>query len=163
LTRNLYSRISFWKVSTLFGITIHSDAHHKIDYVGHAADATTEEAPRGLQFDLETPSSGPVSDTITMANLGYFQLKANPGVWNMLIRPGRGREVYDFVGVEDVYQREGALIENIGARIVLNGFEGVTVFPSVKKKPGMESEDVLPSQEEEKEKSGGIWNNLKKT
>ncbi len=29
-----------------------------------------------------------------MANLGYFQLKAKPGLWQLQLAPGRSREVY---------------------------------------------------------------------
>ena len=33
-------------------------------------------------------------DTIVMANLGYFQLKANPGVWYLNLREGKSRDIY---------------------------------------------------------------------
>lgn len=33
-------------------------------------------------------------DTIVMANLGYFQLKAGPGAWLLRLREGRSREIY---------------------------------------------------------------------
>ena len=50
--------------------------------------------PRGLQFTLgETPDTVAV-DTIVMANLGYFQLKANPGVWYLNLREGKSRDIY---------------------------------------------------------------------
>lgn len=42
--------------------------------------------PRGLQFLLGTPSSRALYDTIVMANLGYFQLKATPGAWLLTLR-----------------------------------------------------------------------------
>lgn len=35
--------------------------------------------PRGLQLVLGTRQQPHLVDTIVMANLGYFQLKANPG------------------------------------------------------------------------------------
>lgn len=33
-------------------------------------------------------------DTIVMANLGYFQLKANPGAWLLRLRQGRSADIY---------------------------------------------------------------------
>ena len=38
------------------------------------------------------------SDTLVMKNVGYWQLRANPGVWNLKIDPdSRGAEIYDIV------------------------------------------------------------------
>lgn len=34
-------------------------------------------------------------DTIVMANLGYFQLKANPGAWILRLRQGRSSDIFD--------------------------------------------------------------------
>jgi len=36
-------------------------------------------------------------DTLVMQNLGYFQLKAAPGLWQLSIAPGRSRELYQLV------------------------------------------------------------------
>jgi UDP-glucose:glycoprotein glucosyltransferase len=33
-------------------------------------------------------------DTLVMSNLGYFQLKASPGLWQLSIAPGRSRNLY---------------------------------------------------------------------
>lgn len=32
-----------------------------------------------------------------MQNLGYFQLKASPGLWELSIAPGRSRDLYQIV------------------------------------------------------------------
>jgi UDP-glucose:glycoprotein glucosyltransferase len=32
-----------------------------------------------------------------MKNLGYFQLKASPGLWELSIAPGRSRDLYKIV------------------------------------------------------------------
>lgn len=44
--------------------------------------------PRGVQLQLGTESQPAVVDTLVMSNLGYFQLKAAPGVWNLALTPG---------------------------------------------------------------------------
>jgi len=50
--------------------------------------------PRGLQFTLGVTRDTVAVDTIVMANLGYFQLKANPGVWYLNLREGKSRDIY---------------------------------------------------------------------
>lgn len=50
------------------------------------------------QLVLETTPT-PV-DTIVMENLGYFQLKAQPGAWDLSIADGRSSELYQFGDME---------------------------------------------------------------
>jgi UDP-glucose:glycoprotein glucosyltransferase len=38
-------------------------------------------------------------DTLVMQNLGYFQLKASPGLWELSIAPGRSRDLYQINSV----------------------------------------------------------------
>jgi UDP-glucose:glycoprotein glucosyltransferase len=51
--------------------------------------------PRGVQLQLGTAAAPHVVDTLVMSNLGYFQLKAAPGVWSLRLAPGRSQELYD--------------------------------------------------------------------
>ena len=44
--------------------------------------------PRGLQLYLGTAQQPHQLDTLVMSNLGYFQLKAGPGVWDLQLAPG---------------------------------------------------------------------------
>ncbi|KAK4688056.1 UDP-glucose:glycoprotein glucosyltransferase, partial [Tremellales sp. Uapishka_1] len=108
---------------------------------GHAREANNA-PPRGLQLQLSTNTTQAVSDTQVMANLGYFQFKATPGVYELGIRPGRGQEVYqlDSVGNDGW---ESASVEQTGRVITLDSFEGVTIFPRFSRRPGMELADVL--------------------
>nr|KAJ3421302.1 hypothetical protein HK105_003946 [Polyrhizophydium stewartii] len=119
---------------------------------GHARDSASNGPPRGLQFVLGTPSEPNMVDTITMANLGYLQLKANPGVWLLQIRDGRSREIYELESVRYASSRGIANVPlvhgsdgvpNSGALIVVDSFTGVTIFPRVHKRLGKEAEDVL--------------------
>lgn len=71
-------------------------------------------APQGLQLVLRAPpssSSRPspaqgkpaaaaavVADTVVMENLGYFQLQAGPGLWELALAKGRASEVYEIIG-----------------------------------------------------------------
>ncbi|XP_020604845.1 UDP-glucose:glycoprotein glucosyltransferase 1-like isoform X2 [Orbicella faveolata] len=66
---------------------------------GHCSDFHTRQPPRGLQFTLGTPRNPGMFDTIVMANLGYFQLKAYPGAWSLRVREGRSSEIYEIESV----------------------------------------------------------------
>jgi hypothetical protein len=64
---------------------------------GHCFETTMGNPPRGLQITLGTETQPVVVDTIVMANLGYFQLKANPGAWILRLRQGRSADIFDIV------------------------------------------------------------------
>lgn len=96
-----------------------------------------------------------------MANLGYLQLKGNPGVWGMIIRPGKGREIYELDSISDDRNRDGTILEGVGAQVVLDGFDGVTLYPMLKKRPGMEKQDILGVPEGDQE-APGFWDSIKK-
>lgn len=122
------------------------EAKFHLDYLiveGHARDMFTETPPRGLQLQLTTTNSTPISDTQVVANLGYLQLRAKPGVFQLEIRPGRGRDVYttESVGNEGW---ESSSVDVVGNEITLTSFEGLTLYPRFARIPGMEHEDVLP-------------------
>uniref|UniRef100_A0AAY4DGE9 UDP-glucose ceramide glucosyltransferase-like 1 n=1 Tax=Denticeps clupeoides TaxID=299321 RepID=A0AAY4DGE9_9TELE len=72
-------------------------AEYELEYLlleGHCFDLSTGQPPRGLQFTLGMSQDPLMQDTIVMANLGYFQLKANPGAWILRLRKGRSEEIY---------------------------------------------------------------------
>ena len=48
--------------------------------VDFAAASHAELYPRGAQLVLGSPGGSRLEDTLVMSNLGYFQLKAKPGV-----------------------------------------------------------------------------------
>ncbi|CAM9269568.1 unnamed protein product [Ectocarpus sp. 6 AP-2014] len=82
---------------------------------GRCYDVTSSppSPPQGLQLVLRpspsTPSSqttgggggggggGVTADTVVMENLGYFQLQASPGVWDLELADGRASEVYEII------------------------------------------------------------------
>ena len=55
---------------------------------------------------LGTEQQPVVVDTIVMANLGYLQLKSNPGRWFLRLREGRSSDIYDIISHENT---EGGL------------------------------------------------------
>lgn len=45
--------------------------------------------PRGVQLHLGSKSQPHLEDTLVMSNLGYFQLKAAPGAWDLQLASGK--------------------------------------------------------------------------
>ncbi|KAF5386468.1 hypothetical protein D9757_005906 [Collybiopsis confluens] len=116
---------------------------------GHARDTTTQAPPRGLQLELVS-SSVPIDDTLVVANLGYFQFKAKPGVFKLEIREGRGRDIFvtESVGNDGW---DSPSVQEVGNEITVTSFEGLTLYPRFTRLPGMEREDVLAEEEEDEE------------
>ncbi|PIC54988.1 hypothetical protein B9Z55_000453 [Caenorhabditis nigoni] len=57
---------------------------------GQSQKSGTGDASNGLELELKSENTK--YDTIVMRNLGYFQLKAEPGIWNLRIRNGTSSE-----------------------------------------------------------------------
>ncbi|THH10819.1 hypothetical protein EW146_g8252 [Bondarzewia mesenterica] len=122
---------------------------YELDYLiigGHARDTLTSGPPRGVQLQL-TSSAEPIDDTLVVANLGYLQFKAKPGVYRLEIREGRGREIFTMESVGNEGW-ESPTVEEVGNEITLTSFEGLTLYPRLARLPGMEQEDVLHIVEE---------------
>jgi UDP-glucose:glycoprotein glucosyltransferase len=71
---------------------------------GQCFDSRAQEAVNGLQLVLRgregaaaAEGNKTFSDTLVMQNYGYFQLKANPGVWRVQLAQGRAKELYEVV------------------------------------------------------------------
>lgn len=128
---------------------------------GHCLDSTSKAPPRGLQFEISSPSNSVKKDTLVMANLGYFQLKARPGVWRLGLREGRSSEIYSIenIGTEGKWNFDSAN-KHDNSILALTSFEGLTVMPLVHKNPGMENEDVLESRDVHKKQDEGLWSSF---
>jgi UDP-glucose:glycoprotein glucosyltransferase len=108
---------------------------------GHSRDATLGPPPRGAQLVLGTELEPHFADTIVMANLGYFQFKANPGVYNLALQKGRSQDIFHIESAgTNGYNPAG---QDESTEIALMSFRGATLFPRLSRKPGMEEEDVL--------------------
>ena len=120
------------------------DASYELEHIlieGHARDVTNGPPPRGVQLLLGTEQEPHFTDTIIMANLGYFQFKANPGCWEISLKPGRSSKIFsiDSVGPNGYSAQPG----DETTSVALLSFQGLTLFPRLSRKPGMEEEDVL--------------------
>ena len=122
------------------------DAIYELEHIlidGHSRDVTNGPPPRGVQLLLGTEREPHFADTIIMANLGYFQFKANPGFWRIALHPGRSSKIFtiDSVGSKGYAAQPG----DETTSVALLSFQGKTLFPRLSRNPAMESEDVLES------------------
>ncbi|EAW23905.1 putative UDP-glucose:glycoprotein glucosyltransferase [Aspergillus fischeri NRRL 181] len=120
------------------------DAIYALEHIlieGHSRDVTVKTAPRGVQLILGTEDNPHFADTIIMANLDYFQFKAQPGLWKINLKPGRSQRIFnlDSVGGQGYSPHPGD--EN--SEVALLSFQGKTLFPRLSRKKGQEMEDVL--------------------
>lgn len=127
---------------------------------GFARDITQKTPPKGAQFILGTKAEPHVADTLVMANMGYFQLKANPGVWEMVLRPGRTHEVFAIESIGSEGWVPGG-VKNDKRDVIVANFEGLVLYPRLVRNAGMEranvQDEVAPQGE------GGIWDSIKST
>lgn len=117
-----------------------------LDYLvveGHARELKTVNPPRGVQLQLISTQDGSiVDDTQIVANLGYLQFKARPGTFQLEIREGRGREIYELESVGSEGWKSPSLTE-AGDELTVMSFDGLTLYPRLARKRGAERLDVL--------------------
>lgn len=119
------------------------DATYELEHIlieGHSREGRGK-PPRGAQLVLATERNPMVTDTVVMANLGFFQFKANPGFYNIRLKEGRTAEIY---AIESIgAQGYEAAPDDEGTELALMDFQGTTLYPRLKRRPGMEQQDVL--------------------
>lgn len=142
------------KLSEIGG-PVHSE--YELEYLlleGHCFDSNSGAPPRGLQVTLGTQKSPAIVDTIVMANLGYFQLKANPGVWELRLREGKSADIYDIghaEGPNTIHQKQLT-------KVVINSLRSHVIKLRVTKKSGKQNADLLGDDEDDSK--SGIWNSI---
>eukprot|EP01125_Pyxidicula_operculata_P008115 TRINITY_DN2750_c0_g1_i10.p1 TRINITY_DN2750_c0_g1~~TRINITY_DN2750_c0_g1_i10.p1 ORF type:complete len:445 (+),score=130.96 TRINITY_DN2750_c0_g1_i10:104-1438(+) len=108
--------------------------------------------PRGLEVVLGTAVDPYQQDSLVMTNLGYFQLKANPGIWNLQLAPhGRSSLIYQ---IRDKTSHK-IIIKEFSSSA---GGSSITETLHVEKKKGMEKYSLFDESVDEllnKEKSNG--------
>jgi UDP-glucose:glycoprotein glucosyltransferase len=105
------------KLSSVDG-NVHSE--YELEFLlleGHCFETFSGNPPRGLQLTLGTEREPVTGDTIVMANLGYLQLKSNPGRWFLNLREGRSAELYDIATHEGTEEGEGSI------QVIIDSFQ----------------------------------------
>ena len=117
-------------------------------FTGMALDIQRMNHPRGVQLELSSLSSGVnrggeiVTDTLVMSNLGYFQLKANPGLWQLRLAEGASREIYR---IKDIRQGEHSYGDG-QAGVPVASFAGQHVFLLLERNKGQAGRSVLDGE-----------------
>lgn len=148
---------------------------------GQCYDATSMSPPNGLQLALSRKSTGDeastqteevevgpdgsiqattditdaegtrYSDTLVMKTVGYWQLRANPGVWNLKIAPeSRGAEIFDIVNgtVKNGKMKMSSPADITTTKtIVMNDFVNRGELLMVKRRPGYEKATLFYEEE----------------
>ena len=120
------------------------DAIYELEHIlieGHSRDVDLGSPPRGVQLLLGTEKDPHFADTLIMANLGYFQFKANPGYWKIQLQDGRSSQIFnlDSVGAQGYSVQLGDQTTDVA----LTSFQGNTLFPRLSRRAGQEGADVL--------------------
>jgi UDP-glucose:glycoprotein glucosyltransferase len=125
------------------------DALYELEHIlieGHSREVPGGAAPRGAQLVLGTERDPHFADTIIMANLGYFQFKANPGFYKISLQEGRSTEIFNIDSIGS--QGWSPVSGDETTEVVLMSFKGTTLYPRLSRKAGMETEDVLEAKSE---------------
>ncbi|KAI5863594.1 glycosyltransferase family 24 protein [Durotheca rogersii] len=134
----------------LGSIKMDVDAVYELEHIlieGHSREVPAGSPPRGVQLLLATERDPHFDDTIIMANIGYFQFKANPGYYNIRLKEGRSSEIFNIISVGA--KGYNAVPGDEGTEVALMDFQGTTLYPRLERKPGMDLEDVLGESTEE--------------
>ncbi|KAI2634577.1 UDP-glucose:glycoprotein glucosyltransferase [Xylaria nigripes] len=120
------------------------EAIYELEHIlieGHSRQTPTGGPPRGVQLLLGTEHDPHCADTIIMANIGYFQFKANPGYYNIHLQEGKSSDIFEIISVGA--KGYDATPGDEGTEVALMDFQGTTLYPRLKRKEGMETVDVL--------------------
>jgi UDP-glucose:glycoprotein glucosyltransferase len=135
----------------LSSIKSNVEALYELEHIlieGHSREIPGGAAPRGAQLVLRTERDPHAADTIIMANLGYFQFKANPGFYKIDLQEGRSSDIFNIDSLGS--QGWSPVPGDESTEVVLMSFKGTTLYPRLSRKPGMEAEDVLEAKVETK-------------
>lgn len=82
-------------------------------------------------------------------------------MYQLQIREGRGSDIFEMQSVGN----EGFIspsVEEVGYEVTVTSFEGLTLYPRLVRKPGMQNQDVLHVPEEEEEPKGIVGDIINK-
>lgn len=124
------------------------DATYELEHIliqGHSREGKKSSPPRGAQLVLGTEKDPHLTDTIVMANLGFFQFQANPGIYKIHLKEGPSADIFEIESVGA--QGWTAVLGDEGTSLALLDFQGTTLYPRLSRKPGMEEVDVLEADD----------------
>lgn len=136
----------------LSSIQANVEATYELEHIlieGHSRQTSGAGSPRGAQLVLSTESDVVMTDTIIMANMGFFQFQANPGLYSIRLKEGRSADIYE---IESIGARGWAPVPgDEGTDVSVMDFQGTTLYPRLRRKAGMGSAEVLDVADDTKE------------
>jgi hypothetical protein len=141
---NIFER---WQVSLTEGpgdldnYNLKSPAHitYRLDYILTTGQCIESKEgydlvpPNGLQLVLRNLKNKVIDDTIVMKNLGYFQLKTKPGVYDISLAKGRSSDLFNRI---------------YGKDLIIEDMLGSYALLKVEKKPEKIDEELLGTAED---------------
>eukprot|EP01132_Coremiostelium_polycephalum_P009347 gene9347-11479_t len=111
---------------------------------GGCYDVTSHSPPAGLEIVMQPVAThhSVQQDTIVMSNLGYYQLKSNPGIWELKLANGRSSDIMELY--DGVPEKPGKIIPS--RSVVIDSLYGTTGIQVVGHKAGKEFEPILPPE-----------------
>eukprot|EP00934_Nitzschia_sp_Nitz4_P006424 Nitzschia sp. Nitz4//scaffold255_size41878//2185//7104//NITZ4_007399-RA/size41878-processed-gene-0.17-mRNA-1//-1//CDS//3329544353//6414//frame0 len=102
----------------------------------------------GTVASSDSKSATPYSDTVVMKTAGYWQLRANPGVWDLRFMDGsRGAQIFDMmdgkVGRMGQLKVVGPNKNNNTKTLIMGDFTSRGTSLVVQKKPGHENDELF--------------------
>ena len=102
------------------------------------------------------------SDTLVMKNVGYWQLRANPGVWDLNIdKNSRGSEIFDMVDGtvgRGFIKLTGSEASNSTKRLVMKDFGSRSELLLVKRRRGFEKASLFYDDKQESDDDDDVIN-----
>lgn len=95
-----------------------------------------------------------------MSNLGYFQLKAGPGPFRLVIREGKSSETYSFESIGADGWKSGDVAQT-GDSLLVSTLEGLTLYPRLRRNPGFETVQLLDETEVAPTRGVGLFDKIK--
>jgi UDP-glucose:glycoprotein glucosyltransferase len=119
-------------------------------FTGMCIDAQQMRHPRGVQLELINSHGDKFTDTLVMSNLGYFQLKANPGMWELRLAEGPSKDIYTIqevreLGMEGHRRSKSKHQIGLDTSAAVASFAGENVLLLLSPNKGSEGRDVLES------------------
>ena len=116
-----------------------------------STSAAELEADGDVSFSSHAVTQNEHTDTLVMKTAGYWQVRANPGVWNMYIAPeSRGSEIYDMVegtigrrGRIQLAEEGASTPKTISKTLVMKDFTNPGRLLLVKRRQGYEDASLF--------------------
>jgi hypothetical protein len=142
------------------------------------ASSASHVAPSSSSDDRAVATVTHFSDTLVMQNLGYFQLQANPGLWELSLAEGRAQTLYLLDETNDNVIRDSSASASDSASgagagevsavsIPIRSFADKVLHVTVSKRLGMEHLSLLDSEDNPSASSvsasegkGSMWNSI---